>query len=128
MSRTDEANGRIAVVVQRVTTADEPGCTAESEDDGPAPDSSPRPRTDPCSSARTEQEAERAGAEERARLIHDISRLIGGPAVPETTRLAGLTLIGWLARRRPEEPAHAVGVEEARKSRRRLQAARAKAR
>jgi hypothetical protein len=120
VSRNDEANGRIAVLAQRVITVDEPGCAAESEDESPPPDSSPRPRTG--------EEAERDGADERARLINDIARLIRGPTVPETTRLAGLTLIGWLARRRPEEPAHAVGVEEARKSRRRLQAARAKAR
>jgi hypothetical protein len=29
-------------------------------------------------------------------------------------RNAGLTLIGWLARRMPGEPAHALGVAEAR--------------
>jgi hypothetical protein len=53
----------------------------------------------------------------RARLIADIARLIREPTVPEGTRLAGLTLIGWLARRRPDELPHTVGVEEARKSR-----------
>src|SRR5580704_17790221 len=36
---------------------------------------------------------------ERTRLITDISRLIRGSAVPEGARIAGLTLIGWLARR-----------------------------
>jgi hypothetical protein len=70
----------------------------------------------------------RADEVERARLIADIARLIREPATPEGTRLAGLTLIGWLARRRPEEPPHAIGVKEARKSERRLQAVRSKAR
>src|SRR5690606_26967787 len=35
---------------------------------------------------------------ERARLISDITRLLREPQMPETTRTAGLTLIGWLAR------------------------------
>ena len=52
----------------------------------------------------------------RARLIADIARLIREPTVPEGTRLAGLTLIGWLARRRPQELPHSIGVEEARRS------------
>jgi hypothetical protein len=70
----------------------------------------------------------------RARLIADIARLIREPTVPERTRLAGLTLIGWLARRRPDEVPHAVGVEEARRStstrsiQNHLQAVRAKSR
>jgi hypothetical protein len=57
---------------------------------------------------------------ERARLISDITRLIREPQMPETTRTAGLTLIGWLARRMPGETAHAIGVDEARQSERRL--------
>jgi hypothetical protein len=65
---------------------------------------------------------------ERTRLIADIMRLIGDPAVPETTRLAGLNLIGWLARRRVDEAPHAIGIDEARESERRCKAARAKTR
>lgn len=65
---------------------------------------------------------------ERARLISDITRLIREPHMPETTRCAGLTLIGWLARRMPGEAAHAIGVNEARQSERRLRAAQRKAR
>jgi hypothetical protein len=42
--------------------------------------------------------------------------------MPESTRTAGLTLIGWLARRMPGEQAHALGVREARASERRLRA------
>jgi hypothetical protein len=59
---------------------------------------------------------------ERARLISDITRLIREPHMPETTRTAGLTLIGWLARRMPGEAPHAIGVAEARQSERRLRA------
>ncbi len=60
---------------------------------------------------------------ERARLISDITRLIREPMMPETTRTAGLTLIGWLARRMPGEAPHAIGVAEARQSERRLRSA-----
>lgn len=65
---------------------------------------------------------------ERARLISEISRVLRDPTMPETTRTAGLTLIGWLARRMPGETAHAIGVPEARESERRLKAARQKLR
>ncbi len=65
---------------------------------------------------------------ERARLIGDITRLLREPHMPETTRVAGLTLIGWLARRMPGEAPHAIGVAEARQSERRLRAAQRKAR
>lgn len=51
---------------------------------------------------------------ERARLIGAISRLVREPLVPESTRTAGLTLIGWLARRMPGETPHTLGVAEAR--------------
>jgi len=57
---------------------------------------------------------------DRTRLIGEISRVIREPATPESTRCAGLTLIGWLARRMPGEKAHALGVDEARESERRL--------
>jgi hypothetical protein len=59
---------------------------------------------------------------ERTRLIGDITRLIREPTMPENTRLAGLTLIGWLARRRAEEAPHALGIDEARESERRIRA------
>lgn len=65
---------------------------------------------------------------ERARLISDITRLLREPQMPETTRTAGLTLIGWLARRMPGEAPHAIGVSEARQSERRLRAAQRKPR
>lgn len=65
---------------------------------------------------------------ERARLISDISRLLREPGMCETTRTAGLTLIGWLARRMPGEQAHAIGVSHARESERRVRATQRKAR
>lgn len=65
---------------------------------------------------------------ERARLIGDITRLLREPQMPETTRTAGLTLIGWLARRMPGEAPHALGVAEARQSEQRIRATQRKAR
>jgi len=65
---------------------------------------------------------------QRTRLITDITRVIRESAVPEGTRLAGLTLIVWRARRRTDEVPHAVGVPEARESERRIRAARLKMR
>ncbi len=62
---------------------------------------------------------------ERARLISDISRVLGDQAMPKDTRTACLTLIGWLARRRPGETAHALGIDEARESERRIRARKA---
>ncbi len=65
---------------------------------------------------------------ERTRLIADIMRLLQEPSVPRTARLAGMTLVGWLARRRPDEAPHAIGIEEARESERRIRSARSKTR
>jgi hypothetical protein len=64
----------------------------------------------------------------RTRLMAELTRLIHEPEVPEPTRSAGLTLIGWLARRKAHEAPHAIGIDEARESERRLKAARSKAR
>jgi hypothetical protein len=65
---------------------------------------------------------------QRTRLMADIIRLLREPSMPPGTRTAGMTLVGWLARRRPDEAPHAIGVEEARESERRMQAARVKPR
>ncbi len=85
--------------------------------------SSPESTSERTSSVRPIRVA--AGADvqdeaERTRLIGDITRLLGEPSMPEHTRTAGLTLIGWLARRRPNEAPHAIGIEEARESERRI--------
>jgi hypothetical protein len=50
--------------------------------------------------------------EERTRLIGQIASLLRETSIPEEARDAGLTLIGWLARRMPGEPVSIVGVEE----------------
>ena len=65
---------------------------------------------------------------QRTRLMADIMRLLREPSMPRSARLAGLTLVGWLARRRPSETPHAIGIDEARESERRMQSARAKIR
>ncbi len=65
---------------------------------------------------------------ERTRLMADIIRLLREPSVPRSARLAGLTLVGWLARRRPDESPHAIGIDEARQSEQRLRSARSKVR
>ena len=66
---------------------------------------------------------------ERTRLMADIMRLIREPSMPRRrTRCAGMTLIGWLARRRQEESPHAIGIDEARESERRIRRRAPKAR
>jgi len=47
---------------------------------------------------------------DRVRLIGELSRILHEPEVPDSMKAAGLTLIGWLARRMPGEDAHALGV------------------
>jgi hypothetical protein len=69
-----------------------------------------------------------ADESERARLIAELAKLLREPALPESTRVAGLTLIGWLARRRLDESPHAIGIEEARQSERRLRTGRSRVR
>src|SRR5687768_16572688 len=50
--------------------------------------------------------------EERTRLIGQIATLLREDSMPAEARAAGLTLIGWLARRMPGEPVSLAGVEE----------------
>jgi hypothetical protein len=50
--------------------------------------------------------------EERTRLIGEIASLLREASVPDEARAAGLTLIGWLARRMPGEPVSMAGVDE----------------
>jgi hypothetical protein len=49
---------------------------------------------------------------ERCRLIELIANVLRDESMPEEARRAGLTLIGWLARRMPGEHASDVGVRE----------------
>lgn len=53
-----------------------------------------------------------AAEEDRTRLIREIALLLSDTSVPEDARAAGLTLIGWLARRMPGEAASRDGVDE----------------
>jgi hypothetical protein len=69
-----------------------------------------------------------ADENDRTRMIADIMRILNEPCLPEATRHAGLTLVGWLARRRLEEQPHGLGIDEARESERRILAARGKSR
>jgi hypothetical protein len=48
---------------------------------------------------------------DRVKLIAELSRILRDPAVPNSTRMAGLTLVGWLARRMPGEAAHTLGCD-----------------
>jgi len=50
--------------------------------------------------------------EERTRLIGEIARVLREDPVSEEARSAGLTFIGWLARRMPGEPVSLAGVQE----------------
>lgn len=61
---------------------------------------------------------------ERTRIMEDIARLMREPSMPECARTAGLTFIGWLARRLPSESPHTLGVDEARASEKRVRAAK----
>ncbi|MBK9262067.1 MAG: hypothetical protein IPM54_19965 [Polyangiaceae bacterium] len=45
-------------------------------------------------------------------MIGQIASLLRETSIPAEAREAGLTLIGWLARRMPGEPVSIVGVEE----------------
>ena len=50
--------------------------------------------------------------EERTRLIGQIASLLRENSMPPAAREAGLTLIGWLARRMPGEGVSLAGKEE----------------
>lgn len=52
----------------------------------------------------------------RTRLIGDLVSLLRSDLLSEEARTASLTLIGWLARRMPGEPASTVGLEEMRRN------------
>jgi hypothetical protein len=50
---------------------------------------------------------------DRTRLIAELASLLRDCELPDEARHAGLTLIGWLARRMPGEGPSTVGVEQA---------------
>jgi hypothetical protein len=51
---------------------------------------------------------------DRTRLIAELSSLLRDCELPDDARCAGLTLIGFLARRMPGEASSTVGVEAVR--------------
>jgi hypothetical protein len=53
-----------------------------------------------------------APEEQRTHLIAQIASLLSESTMPADARAAGLTLIGWLARRMPGEAASRDGVDE----------------
>jgi hypothetical protein len=53
-----------------------------------------------------------APEEERTRLIGELASLLREDSLPDDARAAGLTLIGWLARRMPGEGPSQAGVAE----------------
>lgn len=54
---------------------------------------------------------------DRTRLIAELATLLRDCELPDEARHAGLTLIGWLARRMPGEGPSIVGVEQASRQR-----------
>ena len=89
-----------------------PSAPSATEGAGPASCSTPRwPATPP------QRQCEISDQEHRVRLIRDLSKLMHDPCVPDSAKAAGLTLIGWLARRQPGEDAHGYGVAEAQRAR-----------
>jgi hypothetical protein len=98
-----------------------PSIAARAEDAAPVSARVPRMDYDAASTATFESHAYDGAAAkapcegppdelDRVRLIADLSRVLHDPEVPPSMRCAGLELIGWLARRMPGEPAHALGV------------------
>jgi hypothetical protein len=88
-----------------------------TESAGPASCSTPR-----WPAERAHVQCTALAERERVRLIADISKMLHDPCVPEPAKAAGLTLIGWLARRQPGEDAHGYGVPEAAHARTRRRA------
>jgi hypothetical protein len=138
VSRNDDANARADAAPRREAT--DPGESYAPEPDpaerfaatstvSPVADRSARHQSEPWPAADPEgDDLPPADEGERAQLIAGIARLLREANLPDSARVAALTLIGWLARRRPQETAHACGVEEARRSEHRWRAARPKAR
>ena len=104
----------------------------ETDSQGPDPEASDSEDSAPVSAVRvlglcatfaiSEAGCPRVAESERRRLIGEILRVMTNSPLPEATRVAGLTLMGWLARRRRDEEPHAIGIPEARESERRCRA------
>jgi hypothetical protein len=128
-----DGHPRIAMLGRHVSRIDDKGAGAsrgEAAEQGPGDEAQPSLEStgERVSSIQPIGGCGVPDESERTRMIADLTRLIREPAMPEATRLAGISLIGWLARRRSDEAPHAIGVDEARESERRMRAARVKTR
>jgi hypothetical protein len=106
---------------------DHRGIAADNQDSGEYPSATESSGPASCSTPRWPTQRPQcaiATERQRVRLIGDLSKLLHDPCVPETAKTAGLTLIGWLARRQPGEASHGFGVEEAATQRARTRRAR----
>jgi hypothetical protein len=117
VSRTEQ-RGVVTLEPESGVAPDEGG----HSDDGSVPNSAVRLLGLCATFAVPEAGCPRVAESERRRLMDDIMRLMASSPIPEATRVAGLTLIGWLARRRTDEAPHTIGIPEARESERRLRA------
>ncbi len=117
VSRTEER--RVVALEPESRVAGDEGTDS---DDGSVPASAVRLLGLCATFAVPEAGFPRVAEAERRRLMGDIMRLMANSPIPEATRVAGLTLIGWLARRRTDEAPHTIGIPEARESERRLRA------
>lgn len=108
----------VALAAELTVAGDE----GTDSDDGSVPTSAVRLLGLCATFAVPEAACPRVAESERRRLMGEIMRLMASSPIPEATRVAGLTLIGWLARRRTDEAPHKIGIPEARESERRLRA------
>jgi hypothetical protein len=130
LPKLDETDG-VAMLGQHVSRTDDKGADAsrgEAAEETGQDATAEYPASQRMSGVQPIGGCGVADESERTRLIADIMHVLREPAMPEATRLAGINLIGWLARRRVEETPHAIGIDEARESERRIKAARTKTR
>ncbi len=116
--RDHEESGEYATLAQSMSSPNTPPSTTEAS--GPASCSTPRWPVDRATRCAVIDERH------RVRLIQDLSKLLHDPCCPESAKTAGLTLIGWLARRLPGEEAHGYGVAEAQRATSRQRTRRAR--
>lgn len=112
-ARRDLAACSVSSTIQKAASRVVRRIAAVPEDDEPAPLSSKNPLEALAfpSGKAPEPVANVPGELDRVRLIGELTSILHEPSMPEATRTAGLTLIGWLARRMPGEAAHTLGCD-----------------
>lgn len=112
-ARRDLAACNVSSSIQKAASRVVRRLTEAVVDDEPAPLSSKNPLEALAfpSGKAPEPVASVPGELDRVRLIGELTSILHEPSMPEATRTAGLTLIGWLARRMPGEAAHALGCD-----------------